>query len=253
MKYAFALLVLALGVSCVPAAGATASTTPALPVPVKSLILDGEFNGAAGTQPGHGLWDAKNFGSWSGWSHIALNGAGSVILTAYKNSTGWHMPWLSGKIGYSGRRYVEARAEVPCGAGTWSAPIWEWRYPYGSVPGFENDVAEQLGREPTEYHATLHRWTTGGGNVQSGRELRAPSSLCGTFHTYGAAVLGDRVNFYLDGTFTTSISASAVGLSNLTTHKEVINIDLAIGGLGGAITLGSPVVLAVDFIHVYRM
>jgi hypothetical protein len=32
-----------------------------------------------------------------------------------------------------------------------------------------------------------------------------------------------------------------------------VNIDLAMGGWGGKITVGSPVVLAVDFIHVYAM
>jgi hypothetical protein len=233
-------------------AGATAPVPP-LPVPVKSLIFDAEFNGAAGTQPGHRVWGAKHFGKWSGWSRIRLNGTGDILLTAYQDSAGWHTPWLSGKIGYSGRRYVEARADVPCGAGTWSAPIWEWRYPYGKDPGFENDVSEQLGREPTQYHATLHHWMSGGGNVQSSKELTATSPLCGTFHTYGAAVFPNRVDFYLDGVLTTSIPASAIGLSNLATQKEVMNIDLAIGGLGGAIAVTGPVVLTVDYIHVYRM
>ncbi len=251
MKYALAILVLALVMCCVLAVGATASTVP--PVPVKSLIVDGEFNGPAGTQPSHRLWGAKSYDRWSGWSHIAQNGAGSLILTAYKNSAGWHTPWLSGKVGYSGPRYVEARAAVPCGAGTWSAPIWEWRYPYGQVPGLENDVSEQLGHEPTQYHAALHHWTSGDRNIQSSKELTATSALCGTFHTYGAAVFPGRVDFYLDGARTTSIPASAVGLTNLTRWKEVMNIDLAMGGLGGAITVSSPVVLTVDFIHVYRM
>jgi Glycosyl hydrolases family 16 len=252
MKYALALVVLALVICCVSAAGATASAT-APPVTVKQLIFGDEFNGPAGARPSHRLWGAKGFGKWSGWSHIKENGAGSVVLTAYKNSVGWHTPWLSGKIGYQGPRYVEARAEVPCGAGTWSAPIWEWAYPYGRVPGFENDVAEQLGNEPTQYHATLHHWTNSGRDVQSSREFTARSPLCGTFHTYGAAIFSNRVDFYLDGAFTTSIPASAVGLWGLTTRKEVMNIDLAMGGLGGTIAVRSSIFLAVDFIHVYAI
>ena len=32
-----------------------------------------------------------------------------------------------------------------------------------------------------------------------------------------------------------------------------MNIDLAMGGLGGTITVSGPVVLMVDYIHVYRM
>jgi hypothetical protein len=236
---------------CVPAASATASSGP--PVPVKALIIDAEFNGPAGAQPSHRVWDAKRFGKWSGWSRIAMNGTGSIVLTAFDDSAGWHTPWLSTKIGYSGRRYVEARANVPCGAGTWSAPIWEWRYPYGRTPGFENDVAEQLGHEPADYHTTLHYWTSTGGNIQSGKEINTAAPLCGTFHTYGAAVFPNRVDFYLDGVHTTSIPASAVGLANLTTRKEVMNIDLAMGGLGGAIAVSGPVVLTVDFVHVYRM
>ena len=199
MKYALAILVLALAMCCVPAAGATASATPP-PVPVKSLILGAEFNGPAGVQPSHRLWGAKSFGKWSGWSHIKQNGAGILTLTAYKNTLGWHMPWLSGKIGYTGPRYVEARANVPCSAGAWSAPIWEWAQPYGRAPDFENDVSEQLGQEPTSYHATLHYWPSSGGNHESGRVVTATSPLCGTFHTYGAAVFSNHVDFYLDGT-----------------------------------------------------
>ncbi len=251
MKYALATVVLALGICCVPAAGAAASATP--PVPVRALIFGDEFNGPAGTQPSHGLWGVKSYGRWSGWSHIAENGTGSLILTAYKDAAGWHMPWLSGRIGYSGPRYVEARADVPCGAGTWSAPIWEWAHPYGRAPGLENDVSEQLGGEPTWYHATLHYWTSAGGNLQSGRVVAATTPLCGAFHTYGAAVFSNHVDFYLDGVHTTSIPASAVHLTSLTRWKEVMNIDLAMGGWGGAIALSSPVVLAVDFIHVFRL
>lgn len=251
MKYAPALLVLSLIVCCVPAATAGISAPP--PVPVKSLMVDAEFNGATGTQPSHRVWDAKHFANWSGWSRIVMDGAGNLVLTAYKDGSGWHTPWLSGKFGYRGPRYVEARANVPCGAGTWSAPIWEWRYPYGRVPGFENDVAEQYGHEPSNYNATLHYWTSSGRNRQSGKEMTAPSPLCGTFHTYGAAVFSNHVDFYLDGAHIGSISASAVGLSNLTKWKEVLNIDLAMGGQGGAIAVGSPAVLQVDFIHIYRM
>lgn len=250
MKYALALLVLALGISCVPAAGASTSATP---VRVKSLIFGDEFNGRAGTLPRHRLWGVKSYGDWSGWSHIAQNGKGSVILAAYRDSSGWHTPWLSGKRGYSGPRYVEARAKVPCGAGTWSAPIWEWAYPHGRAPGFENDVSEQFGNKPARYYATLHYWTRDGRDRHSTKAVNAARALCGAFHTYGAAVFGNRVDFYLDGARTASIRASAVGLSRLTTWREVMNIDLALGGGGDASRLGRRVVLAVDFIHVYSM
>jgi Glycosyl hydrolases family 16 len=251
MKYALALLVLAVGMCRVPAVRATASATP--PVPVKSLIFGDEFNGPAGTRPRHRLWGVKSYDNWSGWSHIAQNGKGSVVLTAYKDSSGWHTPWLSGKIGYRGPRYVEARADVPCGAGTWAAPIWEWAYPHGRAPGFENDVAEQFGAQPTRYYASLHYWTSGGRNRNSSKRVSKASPLCGTFHTYGAAVFSNRVVFYLDGARTTSIRASAVGLSRLTKWKEVVNIDLALVDGRDTSKLGRRVVLAVDFIHVYAM
>jgi hypothetical protein len=252
MKYALVLLVLAVGMCSVPTVGATASTT-SLPVPVKSRIFGDEFNGPAGTRPSHRLWGVKSYDNWSGWSHIRQNGRGSVILTAYKSSRGWHTPWLSGKIGYKGARYVEARAKIPCGAGTWSAPIWEWAYPHGRAPGLENDVSEQFGNQPTTYYATLHYWTSDGGNRHSKKAVSASSPLCGSFHTYGAAVFSDHVDYYLDGKRTASIRASAVGLSSLTEWKEVMNIDLALGGGGDTSTLGRQIVLAVDFIRVYAM
>ena len=69
--------------SVTAAAATTADPTP--PVPVKGLIFDDEFNGPVGIQPNHKRWGAKFFKNWSGWTHIADNGLGSVVLTAYKD------------------------------------------------------------------------------------------------------------------------------------------------------------------------
>lgn len=223
-----------------------------------ALLFSDEFNGAAGTTPDSTKWGAKSFTSsgslanWSGWNQISENGSGDVQITAVKQSTGrWNTGWLSGKIGYSGQRYIEARVKIACGYGTWNGPVWEWDYPYGAG-GFENDVNESLGREPTNYHTTIHNWTVSP-NLQSGISISTGQTLCNGFHTYGAAVYADHVDFYLDGVKVSTRLASAIGLTNLTSFEDVANISLNMGGWGGTPTISGPVSMLVDYIHVYKL
>ena len=240
---------------------ATASTTVTVSgsgLSLGSLLFGDEFNGAAGTKPDSTVWGAKSstsgssLANWSGWNQISENGSGDVVITAVKQSTGrWDTGWLSGKVGYSGQRYIEARGEIACGYGTWNGLVWEWDYPYGAG-GFENDVIESLGKEPTNYHTTIHNWTVSP-NLQSGFTVSTGQTLCNSFHNYGAAVYPDRVDFYLDGNKVSTRLASAIGLSDLTTFKDVANISLNMGGWGGTPTITGPATMQVDYIHVYKL
>ena len=215
-----------------------------------------DFSGSAGSLPSSIKWGAKTFTApsgtvWGGWSNISEDGQGDLVIKAVKDSGGvWTSGFLTGKAGYSGPRYVEARAKVPCGFGTWSAPVWEWGYPFGAAPMFENDVIEQLGKEPQAYHATLHNWD-GGSNPQSGKTINTNVTVCDGFHYYGAAVFTDHVDFYFDGIKMASTASSAIGLSDLASPEEVVNISQNMGGWGGTPTVSSPVTLLVDYIRIY--
>ncbi len=241
-------------------------------LPLGALLFGDEFNGASGTQPDHSTdlsttkWIGKTYLThstmrWAGWDpkNVSEDGSGNLVITATEDTAGnpgggWHSGEITGgrPYGYSGQRYLEARAKVACGLGTWSAPIWEWAYPDGSG-GLENDVNEQLGRQPTQYNVTLHNWDA---NITSTSYLvpqNSTQNLCDGFHTYGAAVYKDHVDYYFDGVKVKTILASEIGATDLTTYKEVAVIDLDMGGWGHTIAGDGPYSMLVDYIHVNKL
>ena len=232
----------------------TTGTTTTTPAPA-TYPLDDEFNGPAGSKPSSTVWSAKTYtaGSgviWCGWSCVSEDGQGDLVVTAQKNSTGH---WTSGFLSatgapFNGSRDITVRAKVACGAGTWSAPAWSWGAPNGSG-GIEDDTSEQLGRQPSDYHTTLHNWTTSTA-PQSGHDDPAGVTLCNAFHVYESRVYSDHVDYYLDGAKVWTIAASAVGLTSLTGYQEVENIDLNMGGWGGTVGSETSATMLVDYIRV---
>lgn len=239
--------------------GKTASSTPlnqTLGFNTLNLSASDEFTGAAGTKPSSSKWGAKQFtatnGSvvyWNGLNNVQLDGTGNLDIFAQRQASGtWNSSWISGTQSYTGPRYMEARAKVPAGQGVWSAPIWEWDAPYGSL-GTENDVIEQLGIEPTSYHTTLHS-----GGTDSSKNNTTLSTLANDYHVYGAAVYADRVDYYFDGAKIQTITKAEMGNKwGFDATAMVLNISLDMGGWGGAPSAGLPstVRMLVDYIRVY--
>lgn len=230
------------------------------PVPVGAELFGDEFNGAAGSEPSSTLWGAKTshagsgLAQWQGWANVDEDGSGDLAITAVQDGSSWDSAFISGKVAYGGPRYVEARANVPCGYGTWAAPVWEWDAPYGAG-GLEVDESEFLGRTPNANNVHLHNWTVSP-QASTGGPVDTGSALCGSFHTYGAAVYSDHVDFYVDGVKDDTLEASAIGLSSLTSSslEDVANIDLNMGGSwAGTPTVSGPVTMLVDFLHVYAL
>jgi PKD repeat protein len=232
------------------------------PVPVGALIFNDEFNGALGTKPDTSKWIVHTgnaglgLGVWVGSDNMQLDGNGNLAITAREATPGnpggkWNTGFLSGKIGYSGKRYLETRAKVAAGYGTWNGPLWEDGFPWGAN-AIENDVVEQLGRDPQVNHNTLHNWTVSP-NKQSGNAYNSGVILANDFHIYGAAVYADHVDYYLDGVKVFTALASAVGLSDLTTFVVAAEVQLNMGGWAGTPTIPGPVTLLIDYIRVYRI
>lgn len=222
-----------------------------------SLKFSDEFDGPAGAKPDSTKWivhtgkGGLGLGYWNGLNNMELDGSSNLVVTAVKQSNGnWNSGFLSGKSGYSGQRYLETRAKVAAGAGTWNAPLWEDEFPWGAK-GTENDVIEQLGREPAIYHTTLHNWTASP-NKAVGNANNTGATLSSAFHTYGAAVYSDHIDFYFDGSRVFTATASAVGLpNNLTSFLVAPQIQLNMGGWGGTVGVPGPVSMLVDYVRVY--
>lgn len=214
-------------------------------------LFDDEFNGPPGSKPSSKLWNAKRYRAdsgtvWNGWKNISENGHGDLVITARKVNGSWYSGFLSGNVAYTGPRYVEVRAKVAAGSGVWNAPAWEWDVPSGAA-GVEDDVVEQLGRQPQDFRTTLHAGPT----VQKGFLNATGVTLSKGFHTYAAAVTSGRLNYYFDGKRVRSIQRHDLGGRwGFVTTPMVANISLAIGGLGGTRATARPVSLLVDWIRV---
>jgi hypothetical protein len=215
------------------------------------------FDGAAGTKPSSTRWDGKLYQAgdnacfWNGMTNASLDGNGNLDIVARKDAAGkWTSAFLSGKIAYSGPRYIESRGKVSGVKGAWSGPVWEWDFPYGSV-GTENDIIEQLASEPAAYHTTLHVH----GGAQSGAKVATASVLAADYHVYACAVYADRVDYYLDNNPTpvsTIKKTDLGGIWGFDTSPMCLNINLNMGGWGGTI---DPAVaeahLLVDYVNVF--
>jgi beta-glucanase (GH16 family) len=80
--------------------------------------------------------------------------------------------------------FIETRAKLPCGRGTWPAI---WMLPDASAPwpnGGEIDIMEHVGAQPHVTHATLHtRLYNHQIHTGRGAEYPVPTS-CSAFHRY---------------------------------------------------------------------
>jgi beta-glucanase (GH16 family) len=216
-----------------------------------------EFDGTAGSKPDATRWHAKTFNAsngsvvyWNGMNNVQMDGTGNLDIFAIRGSDGlrWTSTWLSGNKSYAGPHYIEARAKLPAGSGTWNCPIWEWDAPYGTQ-GVENDVNEQLGKEAQAYHTTLHS-----NGQQVSKINNTASILANDYHTYGSAVYADHVDYYLDEVKIQTITKTELGgLWGYVENPLVLNISLDMGGWGGtpSTTLPGTLHMLIDNIRVY--
>jgi beta-glucanase (GH16 family) len=145
-----------------------------------TLAWSDEFNGSAGAPVDGAKWvnDVGGTG-WgnqeleyytSGSRNVAQDGAGHLVITASKETLPkryrcWYgtCQYSSGRIKTLGRfeqQYgrFEAAITVPRGQGLWPA-FWMLGYDYGRgnwPASGEIDVMENIGREPTVVHGTIH-------------------------------------------------------------------------------------------------
>lgn len=90
--------------------------------------------------------------------------------------------------------YMEMRAQLPAGAGTWPA-FWMDRVDLKWPP--ELDIMEEIGQQPNTLVGTVHSNQTGKHTFNQ-HYLKTPDLSKG-FHTYGADWQKDKIVWYFDG------------------------------------------------------
>ncbi|GAA2215043.1 glycoside hydrolase family 16 protein [Nonomuraea monospora] len=255
-----------------PPAGA-ASAAPA-PGP---LVWSDEFNGAAGSAVDQSKWRFDLGGS--GWGNneqqyytsstrnAAMDGAGNLVITARReNPSNYQCHY--GTCQYTSARLLtsatftraygrfEARMKLPRGQGIWPA-FWMLGNDIGSV-GWPNsgeiDIMENIGREPSTVHGTIHGpGYSGGGGIGAGYSIGG--AFADAFHTFAVDWSPNLIIWYVDGVEYQRRTPSDLGGNRwVFDHPFFMIMNVAVGGYWPGYpdaTTTFPQALTVDYVRVF--
>jgi beta-glucanase (GH16 family) len=246
-----------------------AAVDGATTVPGWTLVWSDEFNGASGSGPDAANWTFETGGT--GWgnneleyytnrtSNAAMNGSGSLVITARaeafmgRNYTSARMK-TEGKFDHAYGRF-EARIQIPKGQGIWPA-FWLLGNDIGSAgwPACgEIDIMENIGKEPTIVHGTIHGPNYGPGAPFS---LANKAPFSDAYHIYAIEWETAAIRFYVDGSLYETRTPADLpnGAPWEFNHPFFILLNVAVGGQWPGNPDGTttfPQQMLVDYVRVY--
>jgi len=220
------------------------------------LVFSDEFVGAHGTAPdankwtlevGGGGWGNKELEYYRNSSEDAfLDGSGNLAIQAAKlfSSQGfncWYGPckYTSARLitkGKFGRLYgrFEARIRIPAGQGVWPA-FWLLGDNIDKV-GWpqcgEIDIMENIGREPSVVHGTVHGPGYSGANGIGSPFTLSKGIFSDDFHVFSVDWSPDQIRWFVDGTQYKLLSSHDLptGSKWVFDHPFFIILNFAVGG-----------------------
>jgi beta-glucanase (GH16 family) len=274
MLIASILIGLTLPTSYVPLSVSVAAPPPPT---VWSLVWADEFNGPNGSPVDSSKWTAEVGGGGWGNNELetytarpdnAFQSDGLLVIKAIKERlTGpdhitrdYTSARLITKNNFSpkyGR--FEARIKMPFGQGIWPA-FWMLGANIDTVNWptcGEVDIMENIGREPSIIHGTIHGPGYSGSNGPSASfTLPNNQRFADAFHNFAVEWEPDVVRFYCDGIlYKTRTPADIPGKTWVFDHPFFIILNLAVGGTWPGnpdATTVFPQTLQVDYVRVYQ-
>lgn len=236
------------------------------------VVWSDEFVGRANSAPdprkwtydiGGGGWGNNELETYTNSTGNAfLDGAGNLIIRAVRSPSG---EYTSARLKTQDRftiayGKIEARIKIPYGQGIWPAfwmmgqdlPIVGW------PASGEIDIMENIGREPSTVHGTIH-----GPNYLNVDGLSAPYTLAGgqkfadDFHTFAIIWKRDSVEFLVDSISYAKVTPASLpaGTQWVFNKPFFIILNLAVGGDWPGNPNAStqfPQDMTVDYVRVYR-
>src|SRR5450755_3471771 len=209
-------MTMAIATSC---GGQSSSTTTPPVTPSYQLVWSDEFNGADGASPDPSKWAIQTGGG--GWGNNELESytarpqnvqvaGGNLVITAvkedYTGSDGIARHYTSARMqtkGLFSQTYgrFEARIKIPKGQGMWPA-FWMLGTDIDK-PGWphcgEIDIMENIGKEPTIVHGTIHGPGYSGGNgISAPYPLPNDQRFADDFHLFSVEWEPNVIRFYVD-------------------------------------------------------
>jgi len=242
-------------------------------LPGWKLVWSDEFDGAADQKPDAARWAFETGGN--GWGNnelefytdrvenAALDGKGALVITARaetyigRNYTSARLK-TQGKFEHAYGRF-EARIQIPMGQGLWPA-FWMLGNDIGSASWptcGEIDIMENVGKEPSTIHGTIH-----GPGYSGGNGIGAPDMLAGNarfadaYHVFAVEWETSAIRFYLDGKLyeTRTPADLPKGAKWVYDHHFFMLLNVAVGGQWPGnpdATTSFPQRMLVDYVRVY--
>jgi beta-glucanase (GH16 family) len=247
------------------------------------LVWSDEFDDPAGTPPNAAHWTHElgdgTVNGIPGWGNSELqyytestensatDGEGNLVITASEADSSlmcYYGPceytsarlisWHKAEFAY-GR--IEARIQVPQGAGLWPA-FWSLGTDIGEV-GWpqtgEIDIMEFVGRQPNEIFGTIHGPGYSGGS-SFGNVYDFGFPVYDDYHTLAIEWQPDDIGWYVDGMLYHQASPADVAPNEwVFNHPFFIIMNVAIGGnFGGPVGPETtfPQTMKVDYVRVYQ-
>ncbi len=258
------------------------SNTAISQIRYSQLTFKDDFNGAKGLAVDASKWTSEIGGG--GWGNqelqyytnstenAYLDGQGSLVIKAIKLNSPLTLSCWYGACQYTSARLItkgkfdqkhgkfEARIRIPRGQGMWGA-FWMLGNDIDKVGWAkcgEIDIIENIGREPSIVHGTIHGPGYSGANgISSSFSLANNVAFADDFHVYSTEWSDNKISFYVDGNLYKTITPT--DLPNrakwVYDHPFFIILNFAIGGAWGGNPDGTsvfPNTMVVDYVRVYK-
>lgn len=192
---------------------------------------------------------------------------GMLVIEAlkedYRGSDGTERGYTSARIRTQGRfaqQYgrFEARIKVPYGQGIWPAFWMMGDVAAGWPRNGEIDIMENIGREPSIVHGTVHGpGYSGEHGIGQPFSLPAGERFCDDFHVYAIEWEPDAIRWYVDGKQYHAVTPASLpnGTKWVYDHPFYLLLNLAVGGSWPGdpdATSTFPQTMLVDYVRVYE-
>jgi beta-glucanase (GH16 family) len=248
----------------------------------RKLAFKDEFNKSLNSPVDASKWTAEIGGE--GWGNQELqyytnsienayhDGNGSLVIKAIKLNPPLNLSCRYGPCQYTSARLItkgkfdqkygkfEARIKIPRGQGLWGA-FWMLGNDIdtaGWATCGEIDIMENIGREPSIVHGTIHGPGYSGGNgIGSPFSLPSNPVFADDYHIYSTEWSENVIRFYVDKTLYKTITPADIPAKShwVFDHPFFTILNLAIGGPWGGVpdnTSVFPNTMLIDYVRVYK-